>query len=686
MDPSLPDSSSTATPGADQGTERQESPDIGRSRSLSRAGNPVPGKAPGYEIIRSLGEGSFGSVWLANETKTGRQVAIKFYSHRRGLDWSLLSREVEKLAVLYTSRNIVGLLDVGWDHDPPFFVMEYLEPGPLSTRLSLGPLPVDDAVRIARGVLSALTHAHNSGILHCDVKPANVLMDSGGSPRLGDFGQSRLSTEQSPALGTLYYMAPEQAVLDGIPDARWDVYALGALLYHMLTGSPPYRTPESEHQIRRAGSLEERLKLYRRLLAESARPDQHRRVKGVDSRLAEIIDGCLERDPLKRLPNAQIVLDLLDQREQALSKRPLMILGVIGPVLFLATLLAVSAFAIPKAVRTAENNLVDRALDSDADAAKILAASIQQEFDVRLKELEDVADQIASKNDPGGEVFRDDLQTMLGGWCQTAAQRLKDQNRTPDDSVFVCNARGIQVFREPHDDSLGRDFAWRDYFHGQQRELPEGEHPPPRPKAGISLAYRSSTSRLYKVAVAVPVWNASRERVIGVLARTVNLSDLLSQWEARIRKAPSDTEAMLNPASGARTRFLALVDMRESPPYLLDHPWMSDAADVPTGEEYKSRLQLSGEEADLLRPPRDRSSRYVDPIGRIDPRYARPWLAAYAPVGTTGWIAVVQEDREVALDPVNALRSVFVRYGLSALAAVVLVFALLWMLLRRAAK
>jgi eukaryotic-like serine/threonine-protein kinase len=126
--------------------------------------------------------------------------------------------------------------------------------------------------------------------------------------------------------------------------------------------------------------------------------------------------------------------------------------------------------------------------------------------------------------------------------------------------------------------------------------------------------------------------------------------------------------------------------MREAPPYLLDHPWMSDAPDLPADELYKSRLQLSGEEADLLKAPREKNARYVDPIGRIDARYAGPWLAAYAPVGTTGWIAIVQEDRQAALHPVNALRSVFVRYGLSALAAVVLVFALLWLLLRRASR
>src|SRR6185295_13890997 len=106
-------------PGSD--TLRQTNEQRAASRELSLRSPETPGVSPGYEIIRRLGTGSFGAVWLAREIKTGKQVAIKFYSHRRGLDWSLLTREVEKLAVLYTSRDIVGLLDVGWDHDPPYF-------------------------------------------------------------------------------------------------------------------------------------------------------------------------------------------------------------------------------------------------------------------------------------------------------------------------------------------------------------------------------------------------------------------------------------------------------------------------------------------------------------------------------------------------------------------------------------
>jgi serine/threonine protein kinase len=129
-------------------------------------------------------------------------------------------------------------------------------------------------VRIAKAVLHALVHAHGSGILHCDLKPANVLLDADFEPRLCDFGQSRLSDEQKPALGTLFYMAPEQADLKAVPDARWDVYALGALLYHMLSGDPPFRTAETERIVENAETLEARLAAYRRLVRQGALPIQ----------------------------------------------------------------------------------------------------------------------------------------------------------------------------------------------------------------------------------------------------------------------------------------------------------------------------------------------------------------------------------------------------------------------------
>ena len=197
-------------------TLSQDADAIQRSIDMSGLAGEAPSVVPGYRILKPIGQGKYGSVWLAREQNTGKQVAIKFYTHRRGVDWSLLGREVEKLAVLYTSRNIVGLLAVGWDHDPPYYVMEYLENGSLATRLDSGPLAISDAVRIATRVCQALVHAHGSGILHCDLKPANILLDQDFEPRLCDCGQSRLADEQSHSLGTLFFMAPEQADLKAV--------------------------------------------------------------------------------------------------------------------------------------------------------------------------------------------------------------------------------------------------------------------------------------------------------------------------------------------------------------------------------------------------------------------------------------------------------------------------------------
>ncbi|OYV87065.1 MAG: hypothetical protein B7Z73_10680, partial [Planctomycetia bacterium 21-64-5] len=180
---------------SDAGFDRtltQSDEDLRRARERSLHPTRPPLQVPGYRAERFLGAGAYGQVWVAVDTNTGRRVAIKFYLHRGGLDWAVLTREVERLALLFADRYVVQLIEVGWDSDPPYFVMEYLDRGSLADRLNAGPLPMHDAVDLFRDVAIGLVHAHGKGILHCDLKPANVLLDQDGHPRLADFGQSRL--------------------------------------------------------------------------------------------------------------------------------------------------------------------------------------------------------------------------------------------------------------------------------------------------------------------------------------------------------------------------------------------------------------------------------------------------------------------------------------------------------------
>src|SRR5262249_26219864 len=156
---------------------------------------------------------------------------------------------------------------------------EFMENGSLEDQLRTHRPSVQEAVAIFREVAVALVHAHDKGILHCDLKPANILLDNERKPRLADFGQSRLTNEMSPALGTLFYRAQEQAARTAAPDARWDVYALGAVMYRMWTGAPPHRRDASAATIT-SGTLEDQLAAYRKLILHSPKPSAHREVRG----------------------------------------------------------------------------------------------------------------------------------------------------------------------------------------------------------------------------------------------------------------------------------------------------------------------------------------------------------------------------------------------------------------------
>ncbi len=226
----------------------------GAELSLRRLHPPL--KVPGYEQEQFVGRGAFGEVWSAVNCNSGRRVAIKFYSRRGGLDWSNMAREVEKLSFLFTDRYVVQLLEVGWDADPPYFVMDYMPLGSLADLLHQGALPLGEAVRLFREIALGMVHAHGKGVLHCDLKPSNIMLDQDGKPRLADFGQSRLSHEQAPSLGTFFYMAPEQADPQAVPDVRWDVYALGAILYQMVVGKAPYVSDASLSELSSRDTIE----------------------------------------------------------------------------------------------------------------------------------------------------------------------------------------------------------------------------------------------------------------------------------------------------------------------------------------------------------------------------------------------------------------------------------------------
>src|SRR6185503_1266120 len=261
-----------------------------------------------YEILSQIGAGGMGEVYLAKDTRLGREVAIKISNQQFT---ERFEREARAIASL-NHPNICGLFDVG----PNFLVMEYVE-GEAPT----GPLPLEEVLRIARQIAEALSEAHEKGITHRDLKPVNIKIKPDGTVKVLDFGLAKIEPTSTPAgpeagatqsptlsmaatqagmiLGTAAYMAPEQA--KGKPvDRRADIWAFGVVLYELLTGRRMFEGDDVTETLAAV------------VLRE---PDW----AGIPPEVRRLLKKCLEKDPKKRLRDIGDVWELLEESATGLQ-------------------------------------------------------------------------------------------------------------------------------------------------------------------------------------------------------------------------------------------------------------------------------------------------------------------------------------------------------------------------------
>jgi eukaryotic-like serine/threonine-protein kinase len=306
-DPGRPASAMPATASDDRASASQHKTTAQAAKLLGELGD--------YELLEEVGRGGQGVVFRARQRSLNRTVALKVISLGQWASKAHLKRfrlEAEAAARL-EHPGIVPIHEVGERDGSCYFSMKFVEGGQLDEMARREPMPIRRAAELIAKIARTVHYAHEHGILHRDIKPGNILLDAKGEPHLTDFGLARLVESESSVtqtldvLGTPSYMAPEQAMGNNAAiSSATDVYGLGAVLYQLLTGQPPFA----------GGATYETIKL---LLDTEPRAPRLLNAK-IDRDLSTICLKCLEKDPKRRYSSA---LALAEDVERWLKHEPI---------------------------------------------------------------------------------------------------------------------------------------------------------------------------------------------------------------------------------------------------------------------------------------------------------------------------------------------------------------------------
>jgi hypothetical protein len=604
-----------------------------------------------YELLEPhpLGTGSSGIVHLAKHRVSGEIVALKLA--RPGTPPELFLRQARIEGALQHAHIVSARL--GPQHEGrPSLVMPFIDGGKLSKHpIREGPL--ENRLELALKIARAVHAAHELGIVHCDLKADNVLLDSRKEPHLCDFGAAcgvQPAEEGIPFGGTRGWMSPEQVRLmrskDSAREARLtttsDVFTLGVLLYWLVTGYLPFGAGED---------------FYRRVLEEESPPLPSYR-PGLRWGMLAVARRALSKLPSARYSSAAALADDLEAlRDHRATSFAVPFAGRVlrgakrhpGARNAVFVLLPVFALVLSFVVRHQRENLRQAVLGMNAYAASGQAAGVLY----RLRNHAEVVTQAARSPDVVALVVPPrPLERDASGGVIPNQNPCQSQSAVADPGPLKPFADGFSTFGvndssgclrariaedRPTLDHMRRRFDWRDYFEAARTDAELGMH-----TVGIRMAYRSSVSRLVKIALSAPLFSPApgtgQPTFAGVLTGSLVVEATLVLPDRRQMSERDHVTVVLGPFQGDSPTAR---DTGEDEYTFLSHPKLERGAKVTLDPSVARALAAAF--------PSSKSAQFELPRGRAlaregyeDPLLGGRWLAAFAPIGGTGYVVLVQ--------------------------------------------
>lgn len=589
-----------------------------------------------YELLGPIGKGASSIVHRARRRSDGEVVALKIL--RRSIReapgrWRYPTPEDQRdfldaggLAQSLDHRHIPRVLDVDTYRGRPFIAMTLVEGKSLKQVLRHGPRSSLQAARWMLAIARAVQHTHERGMVHRDLKPANIVVDKHDQPHVTDFGLARRLDEPTRPAGAFAYLPPEQTAPEApreahLPSTGGDLYSLGVIFYQLLTGKPP---PVS---IDATGTWQH---------------DEPELTSEVDAAFAGICLKCLDRVPVRRYTSAEALADDLEnaigesattaqaaplatRARRWVRRYPARAAGILGA---LALLLGLGAFAAWRGeVREQEKVLEINAFIASAHAGAVLA------------QLHAFADRV-------GAIAQHPVVTAVleqGKIVDPAPRELAIFARGFDNfGVMTAEGRVLAQSPTPPRHVFDRRYDFRDYFRGVRELARRG-----RGGVFVSPAYHSESSDALRFCLASPV--LSREgRQLGVVLAQFDTGGALGDVPMQEDLAGRGQIVTALLASRGRDRDTPLGAPLPTDYTFLVHPGLSHGAEhalrVPSGAQLRAAFGPSappGEQLALQYAQPVKVSDYRDPI----PGFAGSWLAAFAPVGRTGFVVLVETPR-----------------------------------------